>query len=191
MLDGSVFTNADLLQNLISSKRTFHVSATLYSLLYERYDFETVHQTLNYFRRPEEWNAGLPAEKLLPDLRALLRPYQVRSELIDDVFRQSELSALPVNVKRIILEEWSFMKEHSSLLLIFDRAVSTLHQWGVVVLDATNQVANLKTQLLQPLHGIKVLLGIAVAIAALRKTEKGNVAAATAWGGVALALFDP
>jgi len=145
---------------------------------------------LNYFRDPQEWNIGLPAEKLFPEMREILQPYDFRREKVNDVYQYYESSALPNFVRKIALDEWSFVKENSSVLIVFNQLASFLHQWGIVIVDATNQAVDLKAQLLHPFHGVRVILGIAVSIAALRKAKQGATVAATAWGGVALALFD-
>jgi len=193
MLDASVLTDEEYCQAIIKSpKPKFYISSTLYEFLCEKYWRNEVYTILNRFRPWQERGMPLPAPKLLDEFRAKLKPYHYKNELIKDIYDSYRRSVLPEKVKQIILDEWSFLKEESSILMRTSYFRYILHRWGIVIIDASNKVFDLKLRFVYPYRGLKWLLGIAIAISSLSQIRnKPKLAIIGAVGGVALALLDP
>jgi len=86
-------------------------------------------------------------EKL--DLQSRLKPYIYKKEYVEEIFPQYMKSLLTPEAKRIILDEFSFLKEHSSILMSTKKLASHLHRWGVVLIDASNKVFDRKESLFE------------------------------------------
>jgi hypothetical protein len=112
ILDASVFSSVDHCDKLLQARENFFVSDTLYTMLYREYDKIKVFDTLRYFVFPPP--GYLPLEKL--DLQSYLEPYKFKEEYVKEIYPYYEKSLLPSEVKQIILDEYSFLKEYSSVV---------------------------------------------------------------------------
>ena len=127
ILDASVFTSLSHCEVLLGAREKFFVSKALYTILYEEYDRQKVFNTLSRFVwRPLKY---LPSEKI--DLHVYLTPYEFKKEYTEEIYPYYQKSRLPVEVKQIILDEYSFLKEHSSIFMSTKRLSKYLHQWGL------------------------------------------------------------
>lgn len=188
ILDVSVFTSWSHCDVLLQAHTKFSVSATLYTVLYEEYDRRRVFDTLGYFVwRPLSY---LPLEKL--DLRPYLEPYRFKGEYIEEIYPHYKKSLLPMEVKQIILDEYSFLREHSSTLMYTRRFARHLHKWGVVLLDATNKVYDRKKSFFKEIRGVRWTLGMLLASTGIAKiSQEPTMGTILAASGTVLVLFDP
>lgn len=180
ILDASVLSSFRHCEVLLQAHEKFFVSATLYAMLYEEYDRRKVFDTLRYFVwRPLEY---------LP----YLEPYAFKKEYIEEIYPYYEKSLLPSGVKHIILDEYYFLKEHSSILMSTKRFARHLHRWGIVLVDATNKIYDRKHRLFKKIRGPRWLGGILLSAAGVARLSTmpvlGLILGA---GGIILILFDP
>lgn len=188
ILDASVFSSRSHCETLINAREEFFLSDTLYRLLYRQYDREKVFNTLKQFMfRP--WGY-LPDEKF--EMQPYLTPYKSKMGYVEEVYPYYEKSLLPQEVKDIILDEYSFLKEHSSVLMSTRRLAQHLHRWGIILLDASNKSYDWKHSHLAKVRGPKWIVGILlVSAGAVSLPAVPVIGAIIAGGGVTLALFDP
>lgn len=182
ILDASVLLSRSRCETLIQAREKFHVSATLYNLLYEEYDMRKVFDTLCHFAQHRL--KYLPHEKF--DVQPLLEPYKFKKEYVEEIYPYYEKSSLPLEVKEIILDEYSFLKEHSSVLMATKRFAGHLYKWGIIILDASNQFYIWKHSKFEKIRGPKWILGVLLAITGMA-TEGDKLTG----GGVIVALLDP
>jgi len=92
----------------------------------------------------------------------------------------------------ILLDEYSFLKEHSSLLLRTRRTLRLLREWGASVLDLSNRAFDVKHKALQKLRGPRWFLATMVSASGAAMFP-GNpvVGSITFLGGVLIAVTDP
>jgi hypothetical protein len=147
---------------------------------------EDIYKVLNHFRPTSRWHEPLPEVRLSEQFKSKLRPYRYKRGLVEDVYPKYSESYLPQVVKGIILDEWSFLKDRSSLIMSSKKFAQHMRRWGVATVDAANQVYDFKHELLLPTRGPRFLLGVLVAIGGV--VALGTVVTA---GGIALALLDP
>lgn len=188
ILDASVFSSFPHCQTLLEAGEEFFVSAQLYTLFYKKYDKRKVFDTLRHFVwRPQEY---LPSEKL--HLQPCLIPYEFKKEYIQEIYPYYQKSLLPLEVKRIILDEYSFLREHSSILMFTKRFSRHLYRWGIILLDATNKVYDRKRFLFGKIRGPRWILGVLLSSTGIKTLSEDPVMGAIfAGGGTALILFDP
>lgn len=188
MLDASVLSSFRHCEVLLQAHEKFFVSATLYAMLYEKYGKRKVSDTLRYFvGRSLEY---LPSEKL--ELRPYLEPYAFKKEYVEEIYPYYEKSLLPSEVKHMILDEYSFLMEHSSILMSTKRFARHLHRWGIVLVDATNKIYDRKHRLFKKIRGPRWLGGILLSAAGISKLFTTPVLGfILATGGMTLILFDP
>jgi len=188
ILDASVFCSYSHCELLLQTRTKFFISASLYNLLYEEYDKARVFNTLGQF----VWRrlSYLPSEKL--ELRPYLEPYEFKRQYVNEIYRHYETSKLPLEVKQIILDQYSFLKEHSSMLLYTRRTAKHLHGWGITLLDATNKCYDRKRSFFWSIRGVRWILGTLLASGGIAQLS-GNplVDTIAAVGGIVLVLFDP
>ncbi len=192
MLDAGVLTRRVLCEAVSASKRNeFYLSQALYDLMYKRSDQEDIYKVLNHFRSPSTWGKPLPAEKFRDQFVHKLRPYPYKKEFVQDVYSAYLESPLPDTVKNIVLDEWSFLKDKSSIIMAAKHFAGYLYSWGVPLFDAANQFVDAKHALLNPVRGMKFFLGLAIAMSGYIVSNDPRVKKWITTGGVALALFDP
>jgi len=185
ILDASVFTSFPHCDVLLRAGEKFFVSATLYTMLYEKYDRETIYNTLRYFvGHPLE---DLPWEKL--ELQPYLKPYRFKEKYVEEIYPYYKKSLLPSEVKDIILDEYSFLKEHSSILMATKRFARHLHRWGIVLVDATNKRYDRKHRLFKKIRGARWLA--AVLLSAAARAAHPLLSPILATIGTVLIVFDP
>jgi len=90
------------------------------------------------------------------------------------------------------LDEYSFLREHSSMLMPTTRFARRLHQWGIVLLDGTNKFYDRKHSLFERIRGPRWIVGVLLSgsgVAAL--SSYPIVGTAVGAAGVILILVDP
>jgi hypothetical protein len=165
-------------------------------VLYEQYDRAKVFDTLGRFTW--RYPVILPPERLdlwpepWSELRPYLEPYSFKREYVEDIWDYYEASRLPSEVKRIILDEYSFLKQQSAILLYTTRTARYLHRWGITLLDATNKVYDKKRSLFERIRGARWIIGTLLASAGTKQASGDPLLdTIAAIGGVVLVLWDP
>jgi len=190
ILDASVFTSIKHCEAILLTRKTFYVSQTLYRMLYEDI-FKTINfikRHFTYFRKkPAKYDFQVLAEKLMA-MRDFLKPYRYKGSLIEDLSPHFKKVRQPL-VREIVLDEYSFLKERSSVLMRTRRFANYLHRLGVVTLDATNKIYWKKHELLATIRGLKWMVGI---ILVLKESKIIPLSQEyTMLGGLILLLLDP
>lgn len=124
IIDPSIFVSYDHCMVLLQSQPEWYISATLHEMLYKNYERTKIFSTLQYF--VEGPLAYLPLEKL--NLSGKLFPYQYKEKYIKEIHSEYLKSELPEEVKLILLDQYSFLKEHSSILMITKKFAEYLYK---------------------------------------------------------------
>ena len=92
----------------------------------------------------------------------------------------------------MILDEYSFLKEHSSILMSTKRFARYLHRWAIVLIDASNKIYDKKHRLFERIRGPRWFGGILLSAAGVaRLSTIPAIDLIFGAGGIALILFDP
>ena len=185
MVDGSIFSSEDHLEKIVASGDRFNVSSTLFQLLFEDSAYER-REIFSSFG----W-ADLPPT--LPEtLRETLIPYAHKIEYVSLLLDKVSETNLNPQLTSILLDEYSFLKENSSLLLRTRRTLRYLRDLGVTILDLSNRAYNVKHKALQKLEGPRWLLAMAVAGSGISQiTSNPTLAGVSLLGGVFITVMDP
>jgi len=142
MVDPSVLTSKEHVYELpqLSHERRIFVPATLVAAIRDN----VVDEVLRYFAWPRVYyHIPKPSPECLEIIMGLAR-YQYERENVEEIIYPLERLALPRNVKDILLEEYSFLKRHSALLLRFRRTIQHFKNLGVSTIDVTNKLKDHK-----------------------------------------------
>jgi len=155
MIDPAIVTSPPHVKALLRArfKDPLYVPASLYKMIieYKKYP-EKVNFILSHFT----WTKW---EKVCEDFfRLEVRPYEARSEFRKEILSSIEGVPWPSEVKEILIEEYSFLREHSSLLLRLRKTVNLLKKIGLPILDAGNRFYDAKRTLFERFRGIRWLL---------------------------------
>ena len=118
--------------------------------------------------------------------------YRFKEEFVEELYPYFEQSLLPSEVKHTILDEYSFLREHSSILMSTARFAKRLHRWGIPLVDGMNKYYDRKHALFEKIRGPRWIGGVllsAAGLAALSSIPIVGVILGT--GGTILILFDP
>ena len=192
MIDASVFTSEKHCQALLGTKEQFQVSRTLYDLMLGEKRFESVSDPLLYTLDRFSWKRleYIPTE--IMNLRTRIEPYKYKEKYVKEIYPSYEKSILPWEVKDIILDEFSFLKEHSSILMSTKKFVRQLHRWGIVLIDASNKVFDQKKDLFERIRGVRWLMGLATSATSATQLAEGHViGSAISVGATFIILMDP
>jgi hypothetical protein len=140
MLDPSVLTSDLHLQAVLKSGLKFKVPPTFLLLIDEK---NRMPQVLRYFI-PLNTSPILSRYLNVCRERGILEGYGVNKKRVDDLSRAQRDRALPTfdslhlptEVQQIFLEEYSFMKQESSLLSRFRKPLQLFRRVGFVIVDA-------------------------------------------------------
>jgi hypothetical protein len=187
MVDPSVLTSKEHVYELpqLSRERRIFVPATLVAAIRDN----VVGEVLRYFAWPRVYyHIPKPSPECLEIIMGLER-YQYERENVEEIIHPLERLALPRNVKEILLEEYSFLKRHSALLLRFRRTIQHFKNLGVSTLDVTNKLKDHKENIFWRVRGLRWIVAILLSGA-------GYLAQEPLWGiigvsGSILAVFDP
>jgi hypothetical protein len=189
MIDPSVLTSAIHIQKLFDIKQKLFVPATLTRAIED----EKIEEVLRYFVWPY---FRLP--KFSPEyfeLTEKIRPssYKHREENVKEIIPLIERANLPEHVRLILLEEYSFLKEHSALLLRFRRTVQHFRIAGVATLDAANKLKDKKEKIFEQIRGPRWIVAVLLGLGGVDECLTGDPLLGTilAVSGFILTVFDP
>jgi hypothetical protein len=185
MADGSVFSSQEHINALVESGEKYRVSATLFRILFEesKNNRRSALSSLGWRDLPLE-----PSERL----NKILVPYEHKIEYVSPLLDKIPESQRETQTTSVLLDQYSFLKEHSSLLLRTRRTLRLLRGWGVVTLDLSNRAYDLKHHALQKLRGPRWLLALAVAGAGISQLTADPLLAGVSFlGGAFIVVMDP
>jgi len=200
MLDPTVFTSREHVDVVIDSNRIFYLPSAFYDVIFRRW--ERFGAVMNDFFWPS--GAALVESPLpksyLERLNRRLKAYDLNRNIISGFEGAFGRLDVTPETKKILLEELSFLKEHSRLLLASRRTFTYLRGAGVTVVDLARgvnrslyRVQQEKEAIFEKTKGTRWLVGILVQFPALAEYLKNDPALAyiissIGWG---LAIFDP
>jgi len=158
MLDPSVFLTKEIFITLKDRKNVF----VPYSLAKINIELQ---ELLNYF----SWYKRKLEDKDLEYIKKILEeiePYKANPIYRKEFEEITSKIEFKVNdlVKKIIIEEYSFLREHSFLLLRTKKTISYFKKFGIATLDTGNSLIKKKKELFQRFEIIRYGLRIYVAI---------------------------
>jgi len=187
MIDPSVLTSGAHTQKLFDIQQKLFIPATLARAIEDKKIVEVLRYFVwPYFQLPE----------FSPEyfrLKEKIVIYKYRKENVEEIISSLERVDLPEYVKGILLEEYSFLKEHSALLLRFRRTVQHFRNLGVSTLDTANKLKDKKEQVFEQIRGPRWVVAILLDSGALINYLSGDPLWGTILGvsGFILTVFDP
>ena len=154
MIDPSVLCSPRHVYALIESRYEIYVPATLFYLI-GRGEIERFQYVMSYFYWP--WHkrfVKFDFEAIRFLVLKIAKPYEAKREFITDVTPYFERIRVPPEVLEILLQEFSFLKEHSSLLMRTKRTLSYFKRAGFVIIDAANRLKDYKRRVFYRLRGL-------------------------------------
>lgn len=188
IVDASVFASAWHIRTLRNFTGDLFVSEVMYNLLYKEKDYDGFVQTLRYFS--SRW-PDYPLEEL-SNFRKRLRPYERKTEYVSEIEDYLRWVYVPDPVKLTILDEYSFLREHSSLLFRTKRIAYYLKKCSIPFLDASNKFVDDKEKVFHSIRGPRWLLGILIEITSMTQySQNPSLSFAGVIGGMVFAGIDP
>jgi hypothetical protein len=178
MVDPSVFSSILHTSILNELMQPLFISGTLAKLLFDKPD-----HALEILR-----GFGWRDFPILPSksMRERFKLYDYNEKYVADWMQQSyKISKVP-EVRTIVLDELSFLLEHSSLLMRTTRTLRHFRKLGIGILDFTGSAYHAKHHALEPLKGARWYLALSVAAAGVVVNSP-----IVALGGVIIVAFDP
>jgi len=188
MLDPSVFTSYKHLKALWEYPGRLYVPQTFLKILIEEEDIRKF--LLNFLRYP--WFYCLRRYEHIPRdfieslRREKLIEYAPEERYIKEILPFKEKIKVSEDVWKILLEEYSFLRENSCLLLRFRNTIRYFRKMSIPILDALNNFADIKEKFFHKIRGPRWLVTIIIEASALMTS---NVILGAL--GIILVIFDP
>jgi hypothetical protein len=197
MMDPSVLTSefyVDALRQLYPERR-ISVPATLIKAI----DNNVVDEVLRYFIWPTTRYYRLTPsylEKILElKRREYFQIYEYKKEYVREIIGLLERLVLPRYVERyvkdILLEEYSFLKENSALLLRFKRTIHYFKSLEVSTLDVTNKIKDQKENIFRRVRGLRWIVAVLLSTSEFRDLTHEPLWRLIGASGFILVVFDP
>jgi hypothetical protein len=184
IIDPSVITSDIHVLKLLSIEKKLFIPATLFEVIKER---EKAYDILRYFVW-SPWQVKLSAESLKLIERA--ETYKYKEENIQDVYPKLDRLTIPPYVKQILLEEYSFLKENSALLLRFQKTLQYFRNIGISTLNLMNKLKDEKERVFYQIRGPRWIVTILLDFSALFVQDPLLKTIFTV-SDIILATFDP
>jgi hypothetical protein len=186
IIDPSVITSDSHIHKLLNIEQRLFIPATLYWMVKE----QKVNEVLRYFVW-WDWQAKIAREYFKLIEKAEI--YKYKEGNVKEIVSQIERVNLPVYVKQILLEEYSFLKENSALLLRFRRTIQYFRKIGISTLDVTNKIRDEKERIFERIRGPRWIVALSLDFSALIKYAEQDPLWGTilAISGIVLTIFDP
>jgi len=201
MLDASVFSSPEHCEEAFEAYETtgqkFRVSAALYKLVYDEVPPSVVVGTLGMFGTSKRFlkhlsdNRDSPFSYLM-ELKPTLEPYQSNPEYVKELIQYPGWQDLPPIAEKIVFDEYSFLREHSSIVMRTRALAKFLKKRGISVLEKPNDISDIKKLLFRRFRGARWLVGIVVALAAIPNIANNPaLASIIGLGNYVLVVTDP
>jgi len=187
ILDASIFTSYHHCDKILRMREKFFVSETLYDILFEDKYKHNKEYVVKYFG--PRGVRGLPNIKY--DLKSMLVKYTYKKEYVEDIMTNIKEFKVPEEVKNIILDQYSFLKEHSISLMSTRKFAKLLYKLGIPIVDALNKGVDWKRKKLEPIRGLRWIIGLLIAFGTAVASPATALATSASYGGIGVALFDP
>jgi hypothetical protein len=154
IIDPSVVTSNIHVRNLLelSDEKKLFVPATLYEVIEEEKKAEDILRYFVWY----PWKAKLSVESLKLIKRAEI--YKYKEENIRDISPELDRLNVPFYVRQILLEEYSFLKENSALLLRFQKTLQYFRKIGISTLNLMNKLKDEKVRALYQIRGLQFIV---------------------------------
>lgn len=159
MLDPSIFLSREIFLALKRDESIF------VSHSFSKIDLKLLPEVLNYF----SWYKRELKDKQLKEIKELIdtiKPYKANSTYAEE-FRKITKGEILFKIKEIediIIDEYSFLRENSSLLLRTKKTISYFKRFGIATLDVGNSLIRKKRDLFQRFEIIRYGLRIYIAV---------------------------
>jgi len=159
MVDPSVLLSADLLKRLKEARYELYLSRTLYKILKERNE-EEISNILRYFYWPWQRRLIKIRFELMYQFIEVTKPkpYEAILECRKEIEPYMEKVDLPHEVREILIEEFLFLREKSSLLLRFGRTLNYFKRAGISIINLANTLKDKKEKIFERIKGLKWLV---------------------------------
>ena len=187
MLDPSVFTSYKHLKALQKYPEKLYVPQTFLKILIK----EDIREFLAIFLRypwvyslkryeyiPRDFIESLYGEKLIE--------YVPKESYVKEILPFKEKIKVSEDVWKVLLEEYSFLRENSCLLLRFRNTIRYFRQMGISTLDALNNLIDVKEKFFHKIRGPRWIVTIVIETSALMSS---NIILGAL--GIILMTFDP
>jgi hypothetical protein len=172
MVDASVFLSADHLQKLIEAKYELYISHRLYEIL-KTSNEKHISFILGFFYWP--WQKKLIKLDIKTIYRFLnfanLKTYTAPPEDREEIMRSLKSNVikvkLPLEIQEILVDELSFLRRKSSLLLTFRRTLNYFKRAGIKIIDFTNTLKDKKEEIFKEIRGLRYFIAISLTSVAI------------------------
>ncbi len=166
MVDPSVLTSNEHVYALpiLSRERRMFVPATLVAAIKDN----VVDKVLSYFAWPTIYYRIFKLSPEYLEIIMRLERYHYKREDVEEIIYPLEKLALPRYVRDILLEEYSFLKRDSALLLRFRRTIQYFKKLGVSTLDVTNKLKDHKENIFRRVRGLRWIVAILLSSGVLK-----------------------
>lgn len=190
MLDPTIFTSDNHLQVLMKYPEKLYVPQTFLEILLKK---EKINNFMfNFIRRPWKYN---PVSKIWVDLyqEGKLIGYTTKKVYMEELLPHKEKIKVSEEVWQVLLEEYSFLRENSCLLLRIRSTMQHFKQMGISILDATNNFRAEKEKVFHKIKGPMWIVAILIETAKLMSSIQSNQSAVKILEALRLIMifFDP
>jgi hypothetical protein len=162
MVDPSVLLSTELLSKLRKAEYTLFLSEELYKILEER-DKKKILYIMRHFCWAQyriETKIDFESVFRFIEEKAKIEHYHAKTEFEEEIESRLEKIHLPAEVQRILVDEYSFLRERSSLLLRYRRTVNYFRRAGLPIIDMTNLLKDKKEEIFHKIRGLRWLVAL-------------------------------
>lgn len=198
MFDPSVFTSDEHLRKLFWwSSLSICIPKTFNDLLLKLEKQEITEREVNnvlkhfIFPSARRW---VKLSKYWREIKPRIKPYEAKAEYKEYIFKgiQEQLPKLPETISHILIEEYSFMREHSSLLLKGNQTIRYFTKFLPLTIDATNALKDKKEKIFSRIRGPRWVVALLLEANAVRSATSDPLwSNIFAGAGFVLVFFDP
>jgi hypothetical protein len=167
MVDPSVLLSTELLSKLRKAGYKLFLSEELFKILEER-NKKKILAIMSYFcwaqYRIETIETKIDIESVFRFIeeKANIELYHAKTDFEKEIKPRLEKIHLPAEVQRILVDEYSFLRERSSLLLRYRRTLNYFKRAGLPIIDMANLLKDKKEEIFHRIRGLKWFVALIV-----------------------------
>jgi hypothetical protein len=149
MVDPSVLLSSEHLSILRKAGYTLFLSRELHNILEER-DKKIILYVLRYFCWPQnkrEIKVDFESMYRFIEEKDKVELYRASTRFKEEMESRLAKIHLPPEVRRILIDEYSFLRERSSLLLRYRKTVTYFKRAGMPIIDMANSLKDEKEEI--------------------------------------------
>jgi hypothetical protein len=157
MVDPSVLLSTELLSKLRKAGYKLFLSAELFKILEER-NKKKILDIMSYFCWAQyriETKIDFESVFRFIEEKANIELYHAKTDFEKEIKPRLEKIHLPAEVQRILVDEYSFLRERSSLLLRYRRTLNYFKRAGLPIIDMANLLKDKKEEIFHRIRGLK------------------------------------